>query len=123
MPIDSNYSITHLFFTKSITVIADKKSFTLQVPTLSDFYTDSQLNGVYHMWTSSIKSVQKMYVLPLKTPYDIFSIMVFDLGKYDRYRELANNMRESLLKILPQAQIDMANHQVQIGKVTMTPEI
>lgn len=64
-----------------------------------------------------------MYVLPLKTPYDIFSIMVFDLGKYDRYRELANNMRESLLKILPQAQIDMAQHQVQIGKVTMTPEI
>ena len=49
MPIDSNYSITHLFFTKSITVIADKKSFILQVPTLSDFYTDSQLNGVYHM--------------------------------------------------------------------------
>ena len=64
-----------------------------------------------------------MYVLPLKTPYDIFSIMVFDLGKYDRYRELANNMRESLLKILPQAQIDMVQHQVQIGKVTMTPEI
>lgn len=67
--------------------------------------------------------MQKMYVLPLKTPYDIFSIMVFDLGKYDRYRELANNMRESLLKILPQAQIDMVQHQVQIGKVTMTPEI
>lgn len=49
MPIDSNYSITRLFFTKAVTVIADKQSFELQVPTLLDFYTDSHLNGVYHM--------------------------------------------------------------------------
>lgn len=49
MPIDSNYSITHLFFTKTVTIIADKQSFEMQVPTLHDFYTDNCLNGAYHM--------------------------------------------------------------------------
>ena len=123
MSIDSNYSITHLFFTKTVTIIANKQSFEMQIPTLHDFYTNSHLNGAYHMWTSSLKSVQKMYVLPLKTSYDIFAIMVFNLGQYDRYREIANNMRNSLLQILPQAQIDMSQHQLRIGKVIMTPEI
>lgn len=49
--------------------------------------------------------------------------MIFDLGRYDKYRVLANNMRDTLVKILPQAQIDMSSHQIKIDSVTMTLEI
>lgn len=123
MKLSSNYSVTRLFIDKTVTIVADTYSVQVAIPSLHDFYTDEVLNSMYHLWTSPIDKIQQLYITPIKSSFQALETMIFELGRYDRYRTIANNMRIVLSKLLPQAQIDMSAHQIKIGKMTMTSEI
>ena len=49
--------------------------------------------------------------------------MIFDYGKFDKYRDIANKMRMTLASILPQIQIDMVQHSLLINDLTINEEI
>ena len=123
MKIESNYSISKLFISKDITVFIEGKSFIIKVYSVKDFYDNADLNSVYHLWTSSISDLQKLYFTKIKDNYEAITTMIFDYGQYSRYRDIANKMRDVLSLILPQVNIDMTQKVISVNGITITSEI
>lgn len=123
MNFTNNYSITKLFMSKDITVYANGKPFIVRAHSVKEFYENTTLNSVYHLWVSSLSQTQKLYFTKIENSYDALVTMIFEYGKFDRYRDVANKMREVLPLVLPQVEIDMPNKIIRINGITMTAEI
>lgn len=123
MKFDNNYSITKLFISKDITVYADGHPFLIRVHSIKDFYENLDLNSVYHLWTTSISDIQKLYFTKVQDSYHAVYTMIFEYGQYGKYRDIANKMREIFPLFLPQVEIDMLNKQINVNGLTITSEI
>lgn len=123
MKFDNNYSISKLFMGKDITVYADGKPFIVMAHSVKDFYDNPDLNSVYHLWTSSLSSIQKLYFTEVKDSFDAMTTMIFEYGQYGKYRDIANKMRAVLPLFLPQVNIDMTQKEIKVNNITMTSEI
>jgi hypothetical protein len=51
------------------------------------------------------------------------TLVLCELGKYDRFAKFADIIRDSLVKILPDFKIDYINKCLKIGDNTITEEI
>lgn len=123
MKLNNNFSITKLFMGKDIIVYVDNNSFIVRAHSVKDFYENADLNSVYHLWTSSLNDIQKLYFTEVKDSYSALATMIFDYGIFDRYRSIANKMREALKSFLPQVDIDMSQKIIKVNNITMTSEI
>lgn len=123
MKFENNYSISRLFINKDITIFVEGKNFIVRAYSIKDFYENNDLNSVYHLWTSPISNLQKLYFTPITDNYDSVTTMIFEYGQYGRYRDIANKMREVLSLILPQVNIDMVNKIITVNGITITSEI
>lgn len=123
MIFNNNFSVTKLFIGKDITVYADGKPFIVTTHSVRDFYENDDLNSIYHLWTSSLSQMQKLYFSEIKDSFDAVTTMIFQYGQFNRYREIANKMREILPLFLPQVEIDMSQHLILVNGITMTSEI
>ena len=123
MKILDNYSITRLFISKDINIYCDNHIILLRVPTIKDFYTNLDLNSIYHMWTSSLEDLQKLFFTPITDSFNALQTMVFEYGQYDRYRTIANKMREVLMWLIPEINIDMKQKNFSVNGLIITSEI
>lgn len=123
MVFTNNFSVTKLFMSKDVTVYADGDSFIVRTHSVKDFYEDPELNSVFHLWTTSLTNIQKLYFTPVADSFDALKTMIFDYGKYDKYRDIANKMRNILPQFLPQIVINMAHHEFVVNGLTITSEI
>ena len=123
MTFNNNFSISKLFMGKDITVYADNKPFIIKVHSIKEFYENPDLNSVYHLWTSSLSSIQKLYFTEVKDSFDAMTTMIFEYGQYGKYRDIANKMRAVLPLFLPQVNIDMTQKEIKVNGITMTSEI
>ena len=123
MTFNNNFSISKLFMGKDITVYADNKPFIIRVHSIKEFYENPDLNSVYHLWTSSLSSIQKLYFTEVKDSFDAMTTMIFEYGQYGKYRDIANKMRAILPLFLPQVNIDMTQKEIKVNDITMTSEI
>lgn len=123
MNFTNNFSVTKLFISKDLTVSADNQSFIVRAPSIRDFYENSDLNSVFHLWTSPLVEIQKLYFTPVLNSFDALTTMIFDYGKFDKYRTIANKMREVLPMILPQIQIDMIQRNLSLNGLIINAEI
>ena len=89
---------------KDITVYADNKPFVVKVHSIKEFYENPDLNSVYHLWTSSLSSIQKLYFTEVKDSFDAMTTMIFEYGQYNRYRIIATK-------------------EIKVNGITMTSEI
>lgn len=123
MKITDNYSITTLFITKNINIYCDNKIIKLNVPTIKDLYTNLDLNSIYHIWTSSFEDLQKLYFTPITDCFNAIETMIFEYGQYNRYRIIATKMREVLVWLIPNINIDMKSKILSVDGLTITSEI
>lgn len=123
MKITDNYSITTLFITKNINIYCDNKIIKLNVPTIKDLYTNLDLNSIYHIWTSSFEDLQKLYFTPITDYFHALETMIFEYGQYNRYRIIATKMREVLVWLIPNINIDMKLKTLSVDGLTITSEI
>ena len=49
MQIINNFSITRLFITKTIDISIDGITINMRIPTIKEFYTNNDLNSVFHL--------------------------------------------------------------------------
>ena len=123
MIFNNNFSISKLFMGKDITVYADNNPFIVKVHSIKEFYENPDLNSVYHLWTSPLSIIQKLYFTEVKDSFDAMTTMIFEYGQYGKYRDIANKMREVLPLFLPQVNIDMTQKEIKVNGITMTSEI
>ena len=123
MTFNNNFSISKLFMGKDITIYVDNKPFIVRVHSIKEFYENPDLNSVYHLWTSSLSSIQKLYFTEVKDSFDAMTTMIFEYGQYGKYRDIANKMRAILPLFLPQINIDMTQKEIKVNGITMTSEI
>lgn len=123
MKFDNNFSVTKLFISKNIIVYADGIPIQIVAHSIREFYDDVDLNSVYHLWTTSLSSIQKLYFTQIKDSFEALTTMIFEYGQYSKYRDIANKMRKVLLQFLPEANIDMSQKKITLGNLTMNSEI
>lgn len=123
MVIKDNFSINHLFFSKDIIIAVDGESFTLKLKTLKDYYTDSDWGNVFHIWTTNDKEIQGLYVGKLNSKFDRVSLILFELGRFDQYREVYRWFKKYLEEILPDIEIDMTKKELRIRNIIINPDI
>lgn len=125
MNIIDNFSINRLFINKAVTItlVDYKKSFIVNLFSVKEFHTNNDLNAIYHLITSNLSKVQSIYLKQLNSSYDIVTQMIFELGMYSKYNDIANKMRNILKLIIPNINIDMLNHTITIDDITITDEI
>lgn len=124
MKINDNFSITRLFITKKVTIfLEDKNSFDIQLYSIKDYYENDDLNAIYHLLTTDLKKTQSIYLKQLNSQYDIVTQMIFELGMYSKYNNIANKMRKVLKLFIPNIEIDMANHIISVDGTIITDEI
>lgn len=123
MTIKDNYSLSRLFITKEINIFVDDKMFSLKLKTLKDFYIDNTWNSIYHIWTGSITSTQKMFVVPIKSHWDKITTVLFNLGQYDKYREIYDTFIRYITELIPGIEIQISQKLLTVNGITITEEI
>lgn len=123
MTIKDNYSLSRLFITKDINIFVDDKMFSLKLKTLKDFYIDNTWNSIYHIWTGSITSTQKMFVVPIKSHWDKITTVLFNLGQYDKYREIYDTFIRYIKELIPGIEIQISQKVLTVNGITITEEI
>ena len=123
MTIKDNYSLSRLFITKDINIFVDDKMFSLKLKTLKDFYIDNTWNSIYHIWKGSITSTQKMFVVPIKSHWDKITTVLFNLGQYDKYREIYDTFIRYIKELIPGIEIQISQKLLTVNGITITEEI
>lgn len=121
--IKDNFSITQLFITKQIRITVDDDFFYMKAPTIKDIYTNDDFNACYHMWIMPIEKLQKYYIVSIQTSFQALQLLLFDLGKYDKYQKLAERNKQALKLIFSNLDINISQQQLKIGNITITEEI
>ena len=75
----------------------------------------SSFSSVFNQMTDDIDK--------LNSQYDIVTQMIFELGMYSKYNNIANKMRKVLKLFIPNIEIDMANHIISVDGTIITDEI
>ena len=123
MTIKSNYSITHLFASKEVTIYVDNQHFTLKIPVLRDLYQDVKWNNVFFLWTRPISESAKYYYKPITNALDMIKLIVFDAIQYVEFFELNESFRYYLDKLIPNIEYDYDNQELKVGDIIITPDI
>ena len=131
MYIEDNYSITRLFIDKTITIIVreEKESATLFrvhliLKPVKELYLDEQWNMAYHLLTrDDYKTLLMLKKDVTITPFQALTILLCDLGKYDKFAKFATILRSELEEIIPDFNIDYQNQQLKVGDNIITEEI
>ena len=123
MTIKDNYSLSRLFITKDINIFVDDKMFSLKLKTLKDFYIDNTWNSIYHIWTGPISSTQKMFIVPIQSHWDKITTVLFNLGQYDKYREIYNTFIRYIKELIPGIEIQISQKILTVNGITITEEI
>lgn len=126
--ITDNYSISRFFITKEVVITIDKKDFIkMKLKTVRDFFEDSLWNGIYHMWTQDIDEWHKMFPpstrSTLSTEYDYIKFIVFDLGIYKQYRDIADTIQKYFQELFEDVDFNFTEKEIIINGVTITSQI
>ena len=125
MSITDDYSISHLFMEKKVTIFNDKKPIlTVNLKTIRDFFTDRSWNGVYHILVSDRKEWLSMFSnVELEEPFEYLKLLVFHLGQYKQYSDLVNSIIKYLGETIDNLHFDFKEKMLIANGVTITPQI
>ena len=125
MSITDDYSISHLFMEKKVTIFDDKKPIlTVNLKTIRDFFTDRSWNGVYHILVSDRKEWLSMFSnVELEEPFEYLKLLVFHLGQYKQYSDLVNSIIKYLGETIDNLHFDFKEKMLIANGVTITPQI
>lgn len=127
MYITDNYSISRFFIVKEVVITIDKKDFIkMKLKTVRDFFEDNLWNGIYHMWTQDIDEWHKMFQSAqssLSTEYDYIKFIVFELGAYKQYRDIADTIQKYFQELFENVDFNFTEKEIIINGVTITSQI
>lgn len=125
--ITDNYSISRFFIVKEVVITIDKKDFIkMKLKTVRDFFEDNLWNGIYHMWTQDIDEWHKMFQSArssLSTEYDYIKFIVFELGAYKQYRDIADTIQKYFQELFENVDFNFTEKEIIINGVTITSQI
>lgn len=125
---DSDFSITKLFLTKTLTIYTDpkdtSKKFHLQLKVMKDFYEDHDWNLFYQLFILKPESLHKAFGFDenvQKTSWDYVQLILFVLGMYDKFSYLYTILRKTLESLFPE--INIEGQAITVNGIIMTEEI
>ena len=131
MFLESNYSITRLFLDKTVTIIVREEEkapiswkFNLILKPIKEMFLNDQWNISYHLLTNS--DYKNMMLLKKDvniSSFEAIKLLLCDLGKYDKFRLMADALIQSLGEIIPNLEIDFQNRELKIDNHIITEEI
>lgn len=117
-----DFNITRLFIDKKALLSIDQQTILIYCPAIREYYVNIGWNAIYHLWTTPENDFNKL-PYQVQTPFDIVYILLFELGKYDQFKQLANFCAEALQLVLPDINIDYSHKKIAVKGVTITTEI
>ena len=125
---DSDFSITKLFLTKTVTVYTDEKDttkkFHINLKVMKDFYEDHDWNLFYHLFILHPETLHKAFGFEedeQKTSWDYLKLILFMLGMYDKFSFLYTILQNTLKSLMPE--IEIGTQTITVNGITMTEEI
>lgn len=126
MELNSDFSISRLFFTKDVTITADGKQLIMHLKTIKDIFTDLDWCRFYGFISKKAdendsKNIYKL--LDIQDSYALIKMILFDLGQYEQFRKFYDIIKYGLESLFVNIQYDMLSKQIIIQDVIITPEI
>lgn len=114
--IDSSYNLTKLFVTKDILIFNKEEqwSFIVKPKTVRDFFVDDNWNATYNLLTMSIKEVNKQIKINFSSSFEFVNVLIFQLGAFKEYMEMAKHFKNYLTQLIPSIDIDTKHHVINI---------
>lgn len=123
MVIKDNFSIFNLFLDKNVKIFIDKQSFRVHLPTIREFSTHDKINAVYHMWTMPSEKIKASNPFHREGSFAFVHDIIFNVGQYKEYSEVAKNFKEMLEFFVPGVVLDYQNKKIIVDSITITEEI
>ena len=123
MVIKDNFSIFNLFLDKNVKISIDKQSFRVHLPTIREFSTHDKINAVYHMWTMPSEKIKASNPFHREGSFAFVHDIIFNVGQYKEYSEVAKNFKEILEFFIPGVVLDYQNKKIIVDSITITEEI
>lgn len=125
-----NFSITHLFLEKKVTInviesetSADVGKFTLVLPTVRELLSDEQCGSFFYFLTADNNKLSEMLTFTGRNSLGFFTTLICAFGPFDAFRVVADNFRNALQNFIPELTIDFKSKSFKIGSLTITEEI
>ena len=123
MVIRDNFNIFNLFLDKKVKIYIDEKTLYVRVPTIREFSSIDQINAVYHMWILPSDKLETIIPIKSNNSLEFVKNVLFQLGMYKEFSNIANLFKISLNFYIPNIEIDYKNKQLIVDDITITEEI
>lgn len=125
MKITDNFNITTLFLRKEVIMtIEGQGNITIHAKTVRNFFEDFSWNSVYKLWTMPINEWHTMFKgIKFDTTYEYIQFLVFQIGHYKQYWDIATSIQKYFNEIFDNTTIDFHNKTIEINGITLTSEI
>jgi len=123
--INTNYSITQLFLSHTIDIHTEEGDFQIHLPSLRELYTIKSWAFCYNLWTKGLKflNVKDNQNLEDLTAYKLMQLILFDLGRFDKFRPIYDFLIECLNNLFIDFNLDAANKTFYASDINITEEI
>jgi len=124
MEFKNDFSVTKLFAEKRINVFVDK-NLVIEVNAFSarHLIEDSEWGASYNLMILDKVRWQKLLKIDLENSFDYITTMIFQLGCYREYNDIATILRNNIEKVFENTVIDFQAKEIKINDITITSEI
>ena len=123
MTIKDDFDIIKLFMNKNITVSVGVQSFIVHVPTVTEFMTDKEINSCFTLWTMSKQKLKSTTNFDYENSFSFVQDIVFNLGKYIEFEEIANSFTKALKFYIPEIEFDYAKKILVVNGIQINETI
>ena len=132
--IHDNYSITGSFISKQVNIIVEDineenkivsyDKFTIVLQPCKAFYLNEKWSTLYNLFRMDKAELQKLIIEPIESTFQALEKILFKLSfVWDRYRQWADIIRETLPIIIPDIKIDFKKQIIKIDNLIINDEI
>lgn len=125
MELNSDFSISKLFFSKDINISADGDNIVLHLKTIREIFTDLEWGRFYSIISQKAdESKKNIYtLLKISDSFALLRMILFTLGQYEQFRKFYDIFMYGLNEMFSKVEIDNAAQTIKIDDVIMTAEI
>ena len=128
--INSDYSITQCFLTKTVNVFVrddedednpETQEFQILLPTIRQIMEDKDLIIVYQLIVSY--RLQEIFHAEDKSDLFVLKLLLLEFGKYDKFGKIYDLCLKCIPKIIPGFTANFNDKELKINNITITDEI
>lgn len=128
MIINSNYNLSQLFISKTVTIYIREseksqeiKQFDVILPTLREFMLSNDLRLAFDIITTS--RLNEIFHQDEMSNLSVLQMLLLHIGKFDKFRHLYDICISQLSKLIPGFTANFNNAELKINDITITDDI